>query len=78
MDKNQANQLNQQPDNKSNKRFVGKERRNPQIDPGIIHPGKRLKNNPLKSGNDIDPTRPKPELNNPTRVDELPPIINRK
>lgn len=80
MDKNQNDQCSQQSD-KANQPSVGKEGENPQINPE--HPFPNVPITPAKPDEDPNPTRPEPDVNepeknDPTHIEEPPPIFNSK
>jgi hypothetical protein len=81
MEKNQNNLNFHQGENKLNQPSAGKERENPQINPGKPLPNKPEKNNPTKPDIENDPTKSRPggnepQKNDPTRIAEPSPAKN--
>ena len=70
MEKNQNNQHFYKFENESNlSTSAGKERENPQVNPGNPLPNKPEKNNPTKPDIENDPTKSKPGGNEPQKID---------
>lgn len=82
MEKDKKDQHNQQSDGKSNQPLTGNARKNPAKRPRIPRPDKPT-TPPEKPVQDPEPIRPvpgisEPEKNDPTRIDDPPPIFNIK
>jgi hypothetical protein len=81
MNERQRKQHNQPLDTAANLPMTGKERVDPQKEPGSPDP--RKPTIPYDPEENPDPTSPEPginepEINDPTRIDEPPPIFNNK
>jgi hypothetical protein len=82
MEKNQKDQRIQQSDGKSKQPLTGNERQNPAKRPRIPRPDKPV-TPPSKPEINPEPAIPapgiqEPEINDPTRIDEPPPVFNSK
>jgi len=82
MKKDKKDQRNQQSESNSDQPLTGKKRENPTKRPRIPRPDKPA-TPPEKPVQDPEPIRPvpgvsEPEKNDPTRIDDPPPIFNTK
>lgn len=79
MDTNRKNQFNQQSDYESNQHLAGQEIEDPQEEPITPNPDEptvpeQPDENPVP--NSPEPGTDEPEKDDPTRIDEEPPIFN--